>query len=158
MEIYNPLQTIIVTSRSKGFDNATTLSWHSPVSMKPFLYSIMLRESRKIYEMIEESKVFCINFIPAEMEETAMLCGTKSGHKVDKFKLGNIPKEECKKIDCPRIKGCAAYLECKLVDSVEEGDHFILVGEVIAEEKGNLKRRLFQNNIEGAFTFTTTKN
>jgi flavin reductase (DIM6/NTAB) family NADH-FMN oxidoreductase RutF len=157
MAVYNPLQTIIVTGRSKGFDNATTLSWHTPISMQPFLYGILLREGRKMYEMITESRVFCVNFIPAEMEKTVMLCGTKSGHKTDKFREGSIPKEECGKIDCPRIKGCSAYLECKLVDSVKEGDHYILVGEVVDEVKGSMKKRIFQNNIEGPFTFTTTK-
>ena len=117
MVVYNPLQTMIVTSRAKGFDNATTLSWHTPLSVKPFLYAIALRESRKIYEMIMESKVFCVNFLSKDMENWAMFCGTKSGHKIDKFKEAAIPKEECAKIDSPRIKGCPAYLECRLVNT-----------------------------------------
>jgi flavin reductase (DIM6/NTAB) family NADH-FMN oxidoreductase RutF len=154
---YLPLQTVIVTSRSKGFDNATTFSWQGPLSMEPFLYGIQVRKTRKIYEMILESKVFCVNFLSGDMDKIAMLCGTKSGNDVDKFKVGKIGKEECESIDCPRIKGCPAYLECRLVKTLEitpESDHLIFVGEVIKEVDVKESKRLLQNDWYG---FTTEK-
>jgi flavin reductase (DIM6/NTAB) family NADH-FMN oxidoreductase RutF len=187
---YLPLQTVIVTSRSKGFDiseiangthssastqggqaisehaqkhvsgvfdNATTFSWHGPLSVEPFLYGIYVRKSRKIYDMIQESRVFCVNFLSEDMEEMAMFCGTKSGHKIDKFKEGKIGKEECESIACPRIKGCPAYLECRLVnvlDVAKTGDHLLLVGEVVREIEKKQARRLLQS---GNYAFTTTK-
>jgi flavin reductase (DIM6/NTAB) family NADH-FMN oxidoreductase RutF len=157
MGIYNPRQTIIVTCRYDGFDDAVTLSWHSPASFEPFLYSIFLYKKRKSYEMIKKSKEFCINFLTEDMQDLALFCGTKSGHKVDKFKEGNIKKEECEKIKCPRIKGCSAYLECKAIDFIEVGDHIMIVGEVLTQVKGTTKKKLFQSNISGNFAFTTTK-
>jgi flavin reductase (DIM6/NTAB) family NADH-FMN oxidoreductase RutF len=157
MGIYNPRQTIVVTCRSKGFDNGCTLSWHSPASFEPFLYSIFLYKKRKSFEMIKESRVFCVNFLTEDQEKLAMLFGTKSGYKIDKFKEGNVEKEDCEKIDCPRIKGCSAYLECGLSDMFEVGDHIALIGKVIKEVKGNMKKKLFQSNITGTYSFTTTK-
>ena len=154
---YLPLQTVIVTARSKGFDNATTFSWHNPLSMEPFLYGIQVRKSRKIYEMILESRSFCVNFLGGDQEETAMFCGTKSGSQIDKFKEGKIAKEECEAIDCPRIAGCPAYLECKLVKVLEitpESDHVIFVGEVAKEINVRESKRLLQNDWYG---FTTEK-
>jgi flavin reductase (DIM6/NTAB) family NADH-FMN oxidoreductase RutF len=157
MGIYNPRQTIIVTCRENAFDDAVTLSWHSPASFEPFLYSIFLHKKRKSFEVINKSKEFCINFPTEEMADLALFCGTKSGHKIDKFTEGKIEKENCKKIDCPRIKGCSAYIECKAIDFIEVGDHVMIVGEVVAQEKGNMKKKLFQSNIDGPFKFTTTK-
>jgi len=157
MGIYNPRNTIIVTCRDKGFDDAVTLSWHSPASHAPFLYSIFLAGKRKSYEMIKSSKEFCVNFLSEDQAQLALFCGTKSGHSLDKFKEGNIEKEECDDIDCPKIKGCSSYLECKVQDIVEVGDHFMVVGKVIKEVQGTGKKKLFQSNISGAYTFTTTK-
>lgn len=157
MGIYNPRQTIIVTCRDKDFDDAVTLSWHTPVSFSPFLYGIFLAKSRKSYEMIKNSREFCVNFLTEDMKDLALFCGTRSGHNIDKFKEKNIEKEECKEINCPRIKGCSAYLECKVTKIVEVGDHYMLAGQVVEEVKGVNKKKLFQSNISGPYTFTTTK-
>lgn len=156
MGIYNPRETIIVTCRDNNFDNATTLSWHSPVSFEPFLYGIFLYKKRKTYEMIKNSKQFCINFPSKDMEELALFCGTKSGHKIDKFEEGKIPKEDCDKVACARIKGCSAYLECEAIDFVEVGDHMMIVGKILKEIRGTMEKKLFQSNISGPFKFTTT--
>ncbi len=156
MGVYNPRNTIIVSCRESGFDDAVTLSWHSPVSHTPFLYGIFLAGKRKSYEMIKKSGEFCVNFITSEMEDIAMFCGTKSGHDTDKFKEGNIKSEKCSSVDCLRIKDCSAYLECKVVDIVEVGDHFMVVGEVLKTIQGNNKKKLFQSNISGPYSFCTT--
>ncbi len=157
MGIYNPRQTIVATCRSRGFDNGITLSWHSPLSFSPFLYGILVGKSKKSLEMIRQSRVFCVNFLSEEMEKTALLFGTKSGHKIDKFNEGKVAKQECEAIDCPRISGCSSYIECRLKDEFEVGDHFLLVGKVIKEAEGSGKKKLFQSNLSGSFTFTTTK-
>ena len=157
MGIYNPRNTIIVTCKEDNFKDAVTLSWHSPVSFDPFLYGIFLAKKRKSYEIINKSKEFCVNFITESQEELALFCGTKSGHNIDKFKEKPIEKEECKTIDCPKIKDCSAYLECKVKEIIEVGDHFMVVGEVTKKVEGNNKKKLLQSNITGPYTFSTTK-
>ena len=157
MGIYNPRQTIIVTCRGKEMDDAVTLSWHSPASFDPFMYAIFLATKRKSYELIEESGEFCVNFLTDEMEEMAVLCGTKSGRDIDKFKEGNIKTEECEKINCLRIKGCVAYMECRVEKTVLVGDHYMIVGAVLSEIENNKKPKLFQSNIKGPYTFGTVK-
>jgi flavin reductase (DIM6/NTAB) family NADH-FMN oxidoreductase RutF len=157
MGIYCPRLTIIVTCRDKGFDDAVTLSWHSPASMEPYLYTIFLAKKRKSYEMINNSREFCVNFLTEDMKEIALFCGKHSGRDMDKFKEKKIEKEECESIDCPRIKDCSAYLECKVKDIVDVGDHFMIVGEITKTVEGNMKKKLIQSNITGGYTFSTTK-
>ena len=152
MGIYNPRQVIIVSSRYEGKDNAMTLSWHSPASFNPELYSIYVGKQRYSYGMIKKSRCFCVNFISADDKGLALLAGRKSGRDVDKF--GEIDKEECSKIDCPRLKKAVAYIECELVDESEAGDHAIFVGKAVYKKEVKRGDRLFQ--VEGD-TFTTTR-
>jgi flavin reductase (DIM6/NTAB) family NADH-FMN oxidoreductase RutF len=35
-------------------------------------------------------------------------------------------------VKTPRVKECAAHLECKVVDVKEAGDHTIFIGKVVA--------------------------
>ena len=157
MGLYNPRNTIIVTCSDDDFDNGCTLSWHSPVSFDPFLYGIFLAKKRKSYEMINKSRQFCINFPTSDMEELAMYFGTKSGRNEDKFKEGNVEKESCEELLCPRIKGCSAYLECKVDDIIEVGDHYMVIGKVVKKVEGNNKPKLMQTNIKGPYTFGKAK-
>lgn len=152
MGIYNPRQVILVSSRYKDKDNVMTLAWHSPASFAPELYTIFVGKQRFSYDMIKQSKCFCVNFISKDDKELALIAGRKSGRDVDKFE--EIEKEECEKIDCPRVKNAVAFMECELVDEIEIGDHVVFVGKVVNKKELRKGGRLFQ--MEGD-TFTTTK-
>jgi flavin reductase (DIM6/NTAB) family NADH-FMN oxidoreductase RutF len=69
-------------------------------------------------------------------------CGTTSGKDVDKFELTKLTPINSKKLQTPKIKECIGWLECKLVNSVECGDHTLFVGEVIHAE---VEQSFFKN-------------
>ena len=152
LNIPYPRQVIIVTSRHKGKDNMMTLSWHSPASFNPELYAIFVGKQRYSYELIKKSKCFCVNFISKDDEDIAVFAGRNSGRDTDKFE--KIEKQECEKIDCPKLKNAMAYIECELIDEFKAGDHAIFLGKVVNKKEIKKGNRLFQvvgNN------FTTTK-
>ena len=157
-----PRQAILVTSSAevkvmgiqKEKDNIITLAWHMPVSHNPNLYAIALGKQRFSTGIIQKSKCFAVNFMPAELEKEILLCGRKSGISSDKFKLCSFRKVECTTIECPRIKEAIGYLECELVQEIEAGDHIIFIGKVLKSELSEDKKRLF--NIKDDI-FTTTK-
>lgn len=151
-EVTDPRQTVLVTSRYSGKENIITLSWHSPVSFSPELYCIMVAFTRFSHDLIKNSEVFCVNFMSIEHEKEVLFCGTESGKDVDKFEKTGLTKEECKKIDCCRIKEALGYLECRVVNAVKAGDHTIFVGEVINSESKKKGKRILQSN--GGFTTT----
>ncbi|HDD45835.1 MAG TPA: flavin reductase [Candidatus Aenigmarchaeota archaeon] len=142
-ELTGARQVVLVTTRYEGKDNIITLAWHTPLSFEPFLYGIVIGKERYSYALVSKSKIFCVNFIPAEMKEIAIKCGTVSGRDIDKFTAFGIEKEECKAIDCARIKNCLGYLECKVIKEVEVGDHAIFVGNVEREEYIKDGKRLY---------------
>lgn len=161
--ITNPRQTILVSCRGNAFvlgqevnkDNIITLSWHMPASFKPNLYAIAIGKSRFSAKLIGQSKVFCVNFAALSMEKEAALCGRNSGEHMDKFEQYNILKEECEKINCPRLREAIGFMECEVINEIESGDHIIFIGKVLNSElKDESAQRLFQ--IAGT-DFTTTK-
>lgn len=154
LEVVNPRQTVLVTCRHEGKDNIIALDWHMPTSFEPPLYCISVGKSRYSHDMIKASRVFAVNFMPAEAEKAVLYCGRTSGRDVDKFSATALIKQECEKIDCPRIKQALAWLECRVVAELSTGDHTIFVGEVVHYKQNKKGRRIFHL---GGDSFTTTE-
>ena len=142
-ELNGPRQVALVTSRHAGKDNIITLAWHMPTSFSPGMYAISIGRTRFSHDMIKDSGVFCVNFMHAEHRRGMEVCGSVSGSGTDKFKESGFGKEECEKIDCPRIKQSAGFLECKVVGSMETGDHTIFVGDVLNSGLRSSGERLY---------------
>ncbi len=154
-ELTDPRQVILVTCREEMDimgkkevkDNIITLAWHMPVSFNPNLYAIAVGKTRFSCSVISKSKAFVVNFVPFKLKEQVLICGTKSGMHIDKFKEANLTKEEAKNVDCPRIKESLAYMECEVINEVDAGDHIIFIGKVLNSEiKGKEKRLLQKDN------------
>jgi flavin reductase (DIM6/NTAB) family NADH-FMN oxidoreductase RutF len=162
-DISNPRQVILVTSRAVSKakfaphkevrDNVFTLAWNMPVSFDPPLYAISAGKTRYSTHLIKESKVFVVNFMPYEMADAVLFCGTHSGEHMDKFKQAGLEKEEASKIDCPRLKQALGYLECQVVNEIDAGDHIIFIGKVLDMKLKKEGKRIFQHGNE----FITTK-
>ncbi len=152
MTFYNePVQTAIISCRGHSDvlgkkmhkDNLITVDWHMPASFRPAMYAISIGKSRFSYGLIRSSRCFCVNFIGGEYKEIALTCGRESGMQVDKFHETGMIKEECDKLDCPRLGQARAYLECEVVSEVDAGDHMIFIGKILSSKKKEDGSRLF---------------
>lgn len=127
-----PRLVVIVTSHTRGKDNAMAVAWHSPISAKPPLYGIAITPGRSSYELILESKEFGVNFLPFKKAELVASVGGSKGKEIDKFERFHIAKDIAQKTAIPLLKDAYAAYECKLVDHTAYGDHEWLVGEIVA--------------------------
>lgn len=162
-DLVKPRQVVLLSSRhhfkqrlekqATEKDNIMTIAWHTPLSHKPEMYGVAVRKSAFSWRMIKESRVFCVNFIAKELEKQAIICGTKSGEHVDKYKEAGLTMEECDLIDCGRIKEAEAWLECEVVNEVDTGDHTFFVANVMRSGGAGIRKRLFQSKTR---SFTTT--
>lgn len=150
----NPLQTILVTCRHKGKDNIITMDWHTPLSFNPMIYAISVGKTRYSLELIKNSKVFVVNFMSKKFEKEILFCGRNSGRNCDKFAQTGLTKEESEKIDCPRIREALGFLECKVLQLIEVGDHVLFIAEVINSGLKKHGKRLFHLHED---QFTTTE-
>ena len=161
MKVYGPRQAVLVTCRGKvkilgrvtEKDNIMAVAWHTPLSKEPFMYAISIGKTRFSLKLIKESGVFAVNFISKKMKEQVLYCGRSSGEHIDKFAESGLKKEECEKIDCPRLADALGYLECEVADEIEAGDHILFIARVIYSKIEREDKRLF--HITGD-EFTTT--
>ena len=82
--------------------------------------------------------------MPFELRKEVLFCGRNSGEVLDKFKETGLEKEECDKIDCPRLKQALAFLECELIQEVKAGDHVIFIGKILNSGKNKGGNRIYQ--------------
>ncbi len=156
-----PRQVILVSTRGNAEllgktyskDNVLTVTWHMPMSFDPKLYGISIGKNRFSRMLIDDSRVFALNFMAYGTQDKVLYCGRNSGAAVDKFEGAGLTKEECSHIDCCRIKEASAQMECEVIDRFEVGDHIVYVGKVIKEHTNDDRKRLLY---VGGDKFTST--
>ncbi|MFH1471157.1 MAG: flavin reductase family protein, partial [Candidatus Micrarchaeota archaeon] len=128
-----PSRVVLVTSvDSAGKPNIITLAWTAILSMNPFMVGVSIAPGRHSHKLISETKEFVVNLPSFELEQACIVCGTTSGRNADKFKEAGLTPLKSEKVKAPRIAECYAWLECRLVNSLETGDHTLFIGEVVA--------------------------
>ncbi len=118
----------VVTTRDGDKVNGMTAAWATRASFNPPMVSISIGKPRYSHDMIMRSGVFALNILSEEQVTQGKHFGFKSGRNTDKFK--DIEYTTCI-TGAPILKGIAGYLDCKVVNSCDAGDHTIFVGEVL---------------------------
>ncbi len=127
-KLIEPGPVILLTTRSDGFDNIMTLSWHTMLDFAPPLIGCVISDQSHTFEIIKKSRSCVINIPTKQMIKTIIGCGNTSGRRVDKFEKFKLHKQEASVIDAPLIEECYANLECEVVDTkmVKHYDFFVL--------------------------------
>lgn len=81
---------------------------------------------------IRETGVFCINIVSADMINEMNITTETLPKTVDEFERAGLTAAPCDSIDCPRVLGAPASLECTLTEVVTlKGKYnFVTHGEV----------------------------
>ena len=82
---------------------------------------------------IRETGVFCANIVGYEMKDAMNTSSGVWAHGDDEFVRAGLEKEACREIDCARVAGAPAALECRMTQIVQQkGEaNFIVMGEVV---------------------------
>lgn len=128
-QIFNGV--FVITTKKGDKINGMTAAWVARSSFKPPMVSVSIGKSRFSHNLIKESGVFAVNILSEKQIAEGKHFGFKSGRKTDKFK--DIEYVTAK-TGAPILKNTAGYLDCRVVNSCDAGDHTIFVGEVIDGE------------------------
>lgn len=109
--------------------NGFTASWVMQASFKPPLVVNCVKQDSTSHAMIKASGVFALSFLEEGQKELAQKFFQplrRVGNKFEdvEFYLGET--------GCPIITDTLGYVECRVVGAIEQGDHTVYVGEVIA--------------------------
>ena len=143
-KIYSrPERIVLVTSASKiGPPNIITLGWQMRTSFEPPMMAISVGHTRYSHELIKEGGEFVIAVPGIDIAEEVLFCGTRSGRDVDKFSETGLTPGEAQHVRPPLIEECLLNFECKIVGSLNTGDHTIFAGEVLASYKNDEDKRM----------------
>ena len=131
---HNPFNAVItprpigwISSRSAdGINNLAPYSFFNGVAYTPSQVMFASTGSKEDQENtkdsmanIEETGVFCVNVVAYAMRDAMNASSQTLGKEVDEFDHAGLKSVECETINCARIEGAPAALECKLTKIVD---------------------------------------
>ncbi|HKW95147.1 MAG TPA: flavin reductase family protein [Methylomirabilota bacterium] len=116
---------------AKGKDDAVaaaTVNWVTQASFAPPLLAVGVKTDSHAHALIKESKAFALNVLGKGQQGMAFTFfkpAARDGQTVsgEPFRWGST--------GAPILERTPAFVECRLVDSVERGDHSVFVAEVV---------------------------
>jgi flavin reductase (DIM6/NTAB) family NADH-FMN oxidoreductase RutF len=118
-----------------GEANGFTTCWVSQVSFEPQQVIVAVRREQHTHDLIESGGVFSLNFLDTSQEDLARRFTQPL--KQEDNTVGDYSYAPGEATGAPLFEEAFAYLECRVVGSMEAGDHTVYLGEVVA---ANLKR------------------
>lgn len=145
---HNPFNAVVtprpigwISSRdSQGRDNLAPYSFFNGVAYTPpqvMFASTGVKEdadgTKDSMLNIRQTGVFCVNIVEFAAREAMNASARHLPHGTDEFVHAGLEKESCSEIDCARVKGAPAALECRMTQIVQiEGEtNFVCFGEVV---------------------------
>ncbi|MFJ8063209.1 flavin reductase family protein [Psychrobacillus sp. NPDC096426] len=137
--------TVITTVDQENNPFGLTANSFISVSIDPLLVLWCIDKRANSYSAFGPSDKFAVNILAAEQAEA---CWTFSSKKEeDRFGKHDWTLSEN---GLPILTGSFATLQCKKVQEVDAGDHYILIGEVIGIEKSEQDPMLYFRRNVGA--------
>jgi flavin reductase (DIM6/NTAB) family NADH-FMN oxidoreductase RutF len=122
-----PTGVTVVTAVLDGVPAGFAVGSFTSVSLEPPLVAFCPGKSSTTWPSIERAGVFCVNVLAENQED---LCRVFAGKGEDKFAgVGWHPSADT---GSPVLDGVIAWIDCKIEQVVEAGDHWIVIGAVRA--------------------------
>jgi flavin reductase (DIM6/NTAB) family NADH-FMN oxidoreductase RutF len=126
--------TGVVVLTTYGKDGALyglTMNAVSSVCLEPPLFLACVARGSATLEPVLETGAFALNILARDQE---VISNTFASKNPDKF--AEIAHRKGK-LDLPLIEGALASAEFRVVDTLDAGDHVIIVGEAVASTAGD---------------------
>lgn len=121
---------IVGTRMEDAEDHLMFGTWLMQTSFKPTLVAFAFKDDSRTLANVQRSKAFAVSFLPEGMGELAehVLDGSFGKVKTERTTSG-----------LPVLLDGAGWIECRLLDTLERGDHRIVLAEVVDAGPGNRK-------------------
>lgn len=124
----------VVATRSGPHDHAITATSWTWVSQDPPLVLVCLHEDARITEAVEASGTWTLNVLAADPDRRsrAVARWLATGGRPVHDQLAPVPHHRGDVVDAALVDGALLALECRTTSWHPEGDHVVVVGEVLA--------------------------
>ncbi|MDO5518757.1 MAG: flavin reductase family protein [Clostridium sp.] len=118
---------ILLTTKADGKVNSMTISWGTlGYEWDKLIFTTFVRENRFTKQQLEKNPEFTINIPVGKFDRKILgVCGTKSGHNIDKMEELKLTLEEPNVISVPGIAELPLTLECKVIYKQRQDENAI---------------------------------
>ena len=132
VKIIPPPPVVLVSTLYGDVKNLAPFGMNMPVSFHPPLYVIAVKESSDTYRNILENREFVVAVPGPELAEKIDITAESFPRDVSEFEKAGLTPLKSEIIKPFRVKECQANFECVLEWVKEAGDHYVIVGRVVA--------------------------
>jgi flavin reductase (DIM6/NTAB) family NADH-FMN oxidoreductase RutF len=124
-----PTGVTIVTGLHEGRPAGFTIGSFTSISLDPPLVGFFPMISSDTWAAIAPYGNFCVNVL---RDTQADLCWRFAKIGVDDGRFDEVAWTPSPTTGCPVIEGVGAWIDCRVGEVVELGDHYLVVGKVVA--------------------------
>jgi flavin reductase (DIM6/NTAB) family NADH-FMN oxidoreductase RutF len=118
----------VMTTTAAGRMHGMTVSAFASQSLDPLLILVSVERSTIMHQLVTESRAFAINILDDHGEATARFFADNARLKGPEFKEGAY---HLGLTGSPILQEATGYLEATVEQTLEAGDHTIIVGRVV---------------------------
>jgi len=119
-----------IGSKSDNDVNIMVANWLTQSSFSPRQVTFALAKSAYTHQVIAEGGVFSVNIF--HESDAEIIKNFTKGRAKNPDKVKDAKYSPGAETGCPIVEGTAAWLECRVVNTVDSGgDHDLIVGEVV---------------------------
>jgi flavin reductase (DIM6/NTAB) family NADH-FMN oxidoreductase RutF len=119
---------VLTSDDGKGTVAAATVNWVTQASFSPPLVAVGVKTDSGAYQAISTSRAFALNMLGKDQKGVAFTFFKPT--EVSDGKLSGQPYRKGT-TGAPILADASAAVECRVVSIVEQGDHHVVVGEVV---------------------------
>ncbi|MGV9712851.1 flavin reductase family protein [Gordonia sp. NPDC003424] len=121
-----PTGVVVVTGRdTEGGILAMVVGTFSSVSLEPALVSFMPMKTSRTFEQMQQCDSLCINIVGGEQEDVVMTIARRWENKLDGVDWFESPSGD------PILADSVAWIDTRMWNTVDAGDHWIALCEVV---------------------------
>lgn len=117
--------TVLTTTDHEGNPVGLTVNSFASVSLDPLLVLWSIDHKVSTLDSFVNSGKFAVHILAGDQQE---LCKNFASKNVDRF---STCEWELSEYNLPVIEGAFAVLQCETFQTIEAGDHTILIGKVV---------------------------
>ncbi|MDH3468266.1 MAG: flavin reductase family protein [Gammaproteobacteria bacterium] len=118
--------TIVTAVDVEGRTHGFTANSFTSVSLDPPLVLVCIAKTARGFDTFIECPHFAVNILSEEQREASAVFATAGAEKFAAIEW------QAKSTGSPVLDGVAAWLDCVMHNTVDAGDHVILIGRVVA--------------------------
>jgi len=134
---------LIVCKNKEGKINITPIGWFTICNSKPRCWAICLYHKHFSHKVISDTKEYVLCLPSYSQKDDILYCGSVHGWDINKLDKCKLKILSSKKINAPILKDSVACFECRVINSIDSGDHTIFIGEIVMSYISDRKDKVY---------------